>query len=181
MLHRVGDLVGGDALGAGLDRERLKAVEPLAVGRGHLGLHRVAHLGAVGLALAPDLGRHRAWLDDRNLDPERAHLKPQRVADRLDRVLRGVVGGEEGKRPPAADRGHEDDPAAGGADHLEQRLGHRDLADHVDLELAPQLVELQRLDRPGDGDARVVDQCRQPPAGRLADPLGGGGDLLARR
>ena len=50
----------------------------------------------------------------------------------------------------------------------QQRLGDGDLADHVDLELAAVVVERQRLDRALDGDPGVVDQPREPPAGRLA-------------
>lgn len=37
----------------------------------------------------------RSWLDDRNLDSERAHLPAQRISDRLDRVLRGGIGRKE--------------------------------------------------------------------------------------
>ena len=46
-----------------------------------------------------------------------------------------------------------------------------DLSDHVDLELASQVVERQHLERPGKADARVVDQSIQPAAGKVARDL----------
>ena len=64
------------------------------------------------------------------------------------------------------------------ADQRQHRLGHRDLGGQVDLELAAEVVQRQRLQRPGDGDAGVVDEAVEAAPGLGADPLGGGGDLL---
>ena len=61
----------------------------------------------------------------------------------------------------------------------EERLGDRHLANQVDLELAAQVVERQRLDRPGDRSAGVVDQRPQSRAPhRVLDARPSGGDLI---
>ena len=60
----------------------------------------------------------------------------------------------------------------------QQRLRHRQLADHVDLELAAQLVERDELERDRDRDAGVVDE----PVQRLVgDGLGCGRDVVGIR
>src|ERR671911_243425 len=80
---------------------------------------------------------------------------------------------EAAHAPP--DRAHVDDPAAAAAQRREQRLRHRDMADEVDLELAPEHVERQQLDRAGLGGPGVVDEAVEARwAGRSLD-LGGGG------
>ena len=81
--------------------------------------------------------------------------------------------GEQGRGDLAAHRADVDDPALRRADSRQEGLGHRDLADDVDLELVTPLVERHELQRPGDVDARVVDQ---PGDRDLSHLLGGGGD-----
>ena len=93
--------------------------------------------------------------------------------------LDGVVGAEHRHRHPAADRADEDDPAAGGADRGQHRLRDRDLGDQVDLELAAEVVDRQRLQRPRDRDAGVVDQAVEAGAVRvLRNPSRRRRDLL---
>jgi hypothetical protein len=89
-----------------------------------------------------------------------------------------VVGRAEGHRHAAADRADEDDPPASRADLRQQRLGHRDLGDQVDLELVAQVVELDRLQRRHHRNAGVVDEAVE--AGRAdlrPDPLCRRGEL----
>ena len=57
----------------------------------------------------------------------------------------------------------------GGAERREHRLRDSDLADYVDLELAPEVIDGQRLDYAANRDAGIVDEhieavtCRHPP------------------
>ena len=111
------------------------------------------------------------------VDPPRAELDAERVGDRLERVLRRCVRAEERKRAPAADRAHEDDAPARAAQRREERLRDRDLPDDVHLELVPELVERDELERRGDRDPRVVDEAVEGSSDRLR----GRSDLLARR
>ena len=67
------------------------------------------------------------------------------------------------------------------ADRRQHRLGDRDLAGQVDLDLAAEVLDRQRLQRARDGDAGVVDEPVEAAAGLGLDPLGGGGDLRRRR
>ena len=68
------------------------------------------------------------------------------------------------------------------ADRGEQRLGDGDVAGQVDLDLAAEVVDRQRLQRARDGDAGVVDEAveRRPPVS-AATRSRGGGDLRRRR
>ncbi len=90
-----------------------------------------------------------------------------------------MVGAEHLDRHQAADRADEDDPAAGDADRGDHRLGDGNVGGQVDLDLASELLDRQRLQRPRHGDAGVVDKAVEAVAlGLLANPQGGGGDLL---
>jgi hypothetical protein len=65
------------------------------------------------------------------------------------------------------------------AQQRQQRLGDRVLADHVHLELAPQRLGREELERPGHRDAGVVDQAGEAALADLAtDQLGGCRDRL---
>ena len=93
------------------------------------------------------------------LMPHGRQLLAEDVADRLEPELGRVVGAEHLDRHQAADRGDEDDPATGGADRGQHRLRHRDLGGEVDVELTAEVLDRQRLQRPRDRDAGVVDQA----------------------
>ena len=69
--------------------------------------------------------------------PNRRDLHPQRVADRLDRVLGRVVGAAARERQPPAHRGDVDDLARARLAHPRQHeLGQPQQAEDVGLELA---------------------------------------------
>src|ERR1700755_69115 len=118
-LERVGDRVGGllrrdpfrrqlrDDLAEAGDR---RPVELLLVGGG-------AAFDLLGVALPafPDRGVDRARLDHRDRDAPGPQLLAEDVADRLDPELGGGVGPVEREGDAAADRGDEDDAAAGAA------------------------------------------------------------------
>ena len=66
----------------------------------------------------------------------------------------------------------------GAADRRQHRLGHRDLGGQVDLDLAAEVLDRDRLQRARDRDAGVVDEAVEAaPAARLADCARRGGDL----
>ena len=81
-----------------------------------------------------------------------ARARREHVRERLERVLRRGVGAEERERAPPADRAHEDDAPARPAERRQERLQHGDLPDDVHLELAPELVERDELERRRDRD-----------------------------
>ena len=113
----------------------------------------------VGLdrAARPDRGLDRARLDDRDADPPGPELEPQRIGDRLERVLRRGVGPRKGSALlPAIEPTKTIRPRRGAAQA--GRLRHRDLADEVDLEPMPELVERDELERHRDRDAGVVHE-----------------------
>ena len=119
----------------------------------------------------PDRRLDRPRLDDRHVDAPRRELDAQRVGHRLERELRHRVRTEQRQRVQPGDRAHVDDAAARRAQRRQAELRHPQLPDDVHLELAAQLVRRQELERPGNRDARVVDQpvaARRAPA--PADP-----------
>lgn len=73
-----------------------------------------------------------------------------------------------------ADRADVHDPPAARAQRFEQGLGDGEQPEDVDLVLAADLVERDAFQRPGHGDAGVVDQTGER---RAADALGERGDL----
>ena len=103
--------------------------------------------------------------------PQGAQLLAEDVADGLERELRGVVGAEHLDRHQTADRADEDDPARGRRGSRDHRLGDGDVGGQVDLDLASEFLDRQRLERPRNGDPGVVDEAVE------ASPLG----LLAMR
>ena len=107
-------------------------------------------------------------LDQDRVDPEPAHLKAQRVRDRLDRVLGRVVVAAAGKRQPPAHRADVDDLAPALLAHLSQHeLGQRDEPEHVRLELPAHRVQPDLLDRAALAVAGVVDQHAHGPVRAL--------------
>ena len=107
----------------------------------------------------PELRPDQARLDDRDADPEALDLEAQRVRDRLDRVLGGVVDPAAGEHEPPAHRADVDDPPVMLAPHPRQhQLAHPDEAEHVRLELAADLLHRDVLDRPGLAVAGVVHE-----------------------
>ena len=141
--------------------------QPVAVGR-HPRRGRLRQAVEVVDRLVPDRRRDRARLDQDHVDALGVELLAPDVSDRFDGELRRVVGARERRREHAADRADEDDPPAGPAHERQHGLRGGDLADHVDLELAAQVVERQQLQRRREADARVVDQAIQSAAGEPA-------------
>ena len=158
-----------------------KLVDRLAVERLLFGVGASFDLVGVLRTALPDRGVDRAGLDDRDRDAPGPQLLAEDVADRLDPELGGVVGAVEREGDAAADRGDEDDAAAGRADRRQHRLGDGDLGGQVDLDLAAEFLQRQRLQRARDGDAGVVDEALEAALRLGTDPLRGGGDLLGAR
>ena len=103
--------------------------------------------------------RKRPRLDDRDTEPERPYLAGQRFGQAFDGEFGRVVVANAGKAHEPALRGQVDDVAAAACTHARQhRLGHRDQAEHVGLELRAYLVVLALLDRGHVAVACVVDE-----------------------
>ena len=144
---------------------------------------RVTHDSVeVAGALLPDLGRDRAGFEQRDFDAPRPQLAAQRVAERLHRVLRYRIGPERRCGEEPCDRAGGQDAAASPAQQRQERLRHGDLADHVHLELAPEVVDRQALERATHRDARVIEEAPETgvPDGRR-DAGDGGADLFRVR
>ena len=182
--HRLGrdgvPLRAGGALAQGLQR---LAVEPRRLG-GHGLLQALALPGG----LLPDRRGDGPGLDDGDVYPPRPHLHAQRVGERLQRELGRGVGAYEGRGHAPADRAHVDDAPSRDAEQRQHRLGHRDLADHVDLQLAAEISEGQELERPRHHDAGIVHEAGEPAAShhgghraRRARDGGGVGDVDRHR
>ena len=112
----------------------------------------------VGGDAAP-FGGDAAGLDDDDVDAERRDLDSQAVAEHLEGELRAVI--------PPAERGVElashggdvhDRPGAMRAHVRQRQLGEPDRAEHVDLELAAALVDLDVFQCAVRAVAGVVDQ-----------------------
>jgi hypothetical protein len=136
-------------------------------GRVHHAVDGRGFMDAVGgrrpHGLVEDLGLHHAELDDHHPDALVLELHAQRVGDGLQRGLAG--GDRPGHRHGHAPgrRADVDDRAAGHPQARQERLCDRDLAEDVDLELAPQGVDRHELERSLDDDRGVVDQCPMEP------------------
>src|SRR5829696_2491137 len=174
---RGGDLVAGagatgcDRLRDGL-RDRLRACaearHAALVGLGrHLGDVGVElHVGAmfVDLIEAPgggfaELGDDQAGLDHDDVDAEFLDLEAERVRERFNGVLGGVVDPATGEGELAAHRAQVDDlPGAGSSHTREDELAHPHQAEDVRLELPADAVHRDRLNRPALAVAGVVDQ-----------------------
>jgi hypothetical protein len=170
---------GDDRLGDDLGRRRLPVrheaahgdVEPVRrVAVGRVGAEPGGD-GCVGEELRLEL----AGLDDGDADPERLHLVVQRLADRLEGVLRRRVGATERPGDEPGDGRDVDDDAAAPLAHRRQRRPHdAHDAEHVRVELGVQLLVGQLLDGSPQLDAGVVDDDVERPARRLLG-LGDGG------
>jgi hypothetical protein len=91
-------------------------------------------------------------------------------------MLRGGIRTEERQRALARDRADEDDPSMRAPQVRQERLRDGDLADDVDIELAPELLQGDELERHRNRDAGVVDESIEP-----VDPLRRGANLLLAR
>src|ERR1700754_2892233 len=81
-------------------------------------------------------------------EPEARDLERERLAERLQPPLRGVVEADFRERGDAADRGHLDDVAGALLAHDRQRrLGHPEGAEEVRLDLVAGLRLADLLDR----------------------------------
>ena len=109
MLDRLRHLLRRDAVRGPRRGELAEPLDPRAVELDRL---RRELLEPTRWRLRPDRRRDRARLDDRDLDPPRRELEPQRVGHRLERELGHRVRAEERQRRAPADRAHQDDAAA---------------------------------------------------------------------
>jgi hypothetical protein len=78
---------------------------------------------------------------------------------------------------PDADRADDHYPAGRPAQQRQHRLGDRELAGHVDVQLPPERIQRHQLGRAGQAVPGVVDQAVQPGGGVPADHRGRLGDL----
>ena len=128
------------------------------------------------LVALPDAGPKAARLDQHDPHSGRRHLHPQRVADGLEGVLRRLVPTGERRGGAPEDRRHVDDAAASRGAHGRQRqAGEAHRRDRHRLELVPNVVVVDVLDRAGVGVAGVVDEAVQvEPDHHLLAPVGVG-------
>jgi hypothetical protein len=124
-----------------------EAAHPLAVGRA---------FGRQHVDLGREAGRDLGRLDQRNLDPVGLHLVAQREHEPLHGELAGGVDRLERKRDLSDQRrnGHEL-PGAALAHAGDEGLQDRGGADHVDLEAAARLLEVDFLEGTEESDADV--------------------------
>jgi hypothetical protein len=124
-------------------------------------------------------GPHAARFQDRDLDAERGYLLGQHLGEAADRPLGRLVGGQAGGGETAADRGDLDDAAAAlGAQDGQCRLGDVHDAEQVGVDLRPEVVQGDVLDRGEVGVPGVVDHHVDAAERRDArgdGRLGGGG------
>lgn len=164
----------GISAGATRTRDLAEPREPRLVELPPLRRNGASELLRSRCSLLPDRGRDARRLHDGDLDPPGSQLDPQRVGDRLERVLRGRVGPEERERAAAADRAHEHDPSAPRAERGQERLRDRDLPDDVHFQLPAELLDRDELEGRSDRDPRVVHE----PVQRPTDSLRGKGNLV---
>src|SRR5947209_8674336 len=101
--------------------------------------------------------------------PAPGQLMAHRFGDGLDGVLRRRVRCREGTRHPAADRPHEHDAAVRCLpDQREHRLGDGDLADDIDLELAPPVLSEMYSTGPPSPMPALLTSARRPRPPSLA-------------
>ncbi len=125
----------------------------------------------------PDGRVDRAGLNDGYLDAPPAQLTAEPVRDGFQGKLRCRVGGcPSGDQSPVYG-GDVDDAAPTGAKQRKHGSSHSQRAEHVDLELAAEFIERDRLERTGHHDARVVDQSPQRATSCSGNRLRGCGDL----
>ncbi|SVJ77407.1 Uncharacterised protein [Klebsiella pneumoniae] len=175
-MHRGGDIGG---LGRAVARAVLVGLEEaqvgiaIEVGDGVGGVGQ----GALALAgdLAPDRRPDRPGADHRDLDAHGCQLAAQGVAHSLLGELRGGVGAQVGNGDRAEARGdvHQARRAAT-AQQRQDRPGHRELADQVDFQLAPQQVTGDAFQRRGNADPGVVHQAPEPGIADFLRHLRGG-------
>ena len=112
----------------------------------------------------PPLGPDGSRLDDHHVDPERGHLHPETVAERFQRVLRGVVPATERGVEPAAHRADVDDRSRALSSHRRKHESDQlDSPEEIDVELRARLVRGHVLDRAVRSVAGVVHQHIDPP------------------
>ncbi len=129
------------------------------VGVGVAGLGGLARVGQRGAGGVAERGRDQARLDEDHVDAEAGDLEPQRVAQRLQRVLGRVVPAAAREGQAAAHRADVDDLAPALRAHRRQRqLRQPREAEDVRLELPADGVERDRLDGAALAVAGVVDQ-----------------------
>ena len=119
-------------------------------------------LSHIGVAIAPGSIRHTRT--PCGASSRRSESIQPRTANFEARVRR-----QERQRHPAADRAGVDDPASGLEQRRQQRLGDRDVAEQVDLELPSPLRQGHHLERSVDVHPGVVDQRRDPAVGAFED------------
>src|SRR5215207_327219 len=108
---------------------------------------------------AAELGVDRAGHDVADLDAVVPHLLHERLAEAVERELRGVVGGHPRVRVRAGQRRNVDDVAAAPPLHLgDGRAAAVEDAEQVRLQHRAKLLGRSLLDGFEEPDARVVDE-----------------------
>src|SRR5437773_3865405 len=159
-----------DVLSSRSERRSREARERGAV---HVGVHRLLLLEDSGALSDRALLEPRVCgtgFDDHDPDPERSDLAAEGVAQRLEGELRRAVRPEKRDGEPPRHGAHVDDAPAPLSPHRrEDGPAHRHRPGHVHLELPPEGRAVQVLDRPEQGDPRVVHE-EVDPARRVEDP-----------
>ena len=132
---------------------------------GHRAVEGCVRAGRVQSALHFDrrlvdpAGAYRSWLDHDDVDAESPDLEAQRVAQRFQGVLAGVVVRAAGNRQPPADRAHVHDPTPALTAHPGQHeLNQPRRAEEVGLQLHAGVLDRDLLDRALEPVSGIVHQ-----------------------
>ena len=106
-------------------------------------------------------------LDDEDVDPERRELDPERLADRLERLLRRRVETIEGCRKPGTHRRDVDDhPGSLPSHRREDRPDQAERTEEIAVEHGARNVVVDLLDRRNDDPSGVVHEHVEAVRGR---------------
>ena len=121
-----------------------------------------------GIAFGPYVGGHGAGLDDGDADALTTQFEPETVAEGGECELAAGVRRHHGLRDASADGANELKAwnAATVSRHSAAQqwkcgAGEIDCAEEIDVELTTPICWSEILERPGDGDAGVIDQNTQ--------------------
>src|SRR6476659_7654195 len=146
---------------AALHGDRLEALDPRRIELVPFMRDPCTHDVGLRSSLRPDCRLHTRRLADRDTDAPRCELDAQRIGDCLQRMLRRRVWTEKGQRAPASNGADQHNASPRAPKQWKARLQHGDLPDHVDLELAAELVERDELERRCNRYAGIVDEAVQ--------------------
>ena len=113
-----------------------------------------------------ELGGGRARLDDEDVDPAAAQLRPQRLTKEEVEGLGGAVDAVQGQRLAPGHRAGDDDRAPAAGTHAREKPARQHDGRHaVHLDHGAQAVGRELVEAPGVSEAGVVDEHANLEAG----------------